>query len=48
MKRGPVEQEKIFANKATNQGLISEIYKSSYNSTREKQRTQSKIGRRPE
>ena len=27
MKRGPVEQEKIFANKATNQGFISEIYK---------------------
>ena len=27
MKRGPVEQEKIFANKATNQGSISEIYK---------------------
>ena len=31
MKRGPVEQEKIFANKATNQGFISEIYKKAMN-----------------
>ena len=33
MKRQPIEWEKIFANDATNKGLISKYTDSSYNST---------------
>ena len=36
MKRQPTDQEKIFANDATNKGLISKINKQLYNSTTNK------------
>ena len=44
VKRQPSEWEKIIANETTDKGLISKIYKQSYNSTPEKQTTQSKSG----
>ena len=44
VKRQPLEWEKIIANEKMNEGLISKIYKQSYNSTPEKQTTQSKSG----
>ena len=37
MKRQPTEWEKIFANDATDKGLISKIYKQLYNSITNKQ-----------
>ena len=40
MKRQPTEQEEIFANDATENGLISKIYKSSYSSMSNKQKNQ--------
>ena len=44
-----MEWEKIFANDVSDKGLISQIYRSSYNSMPKTQTTQSKkIGRRPE
>ena len=42
MKTQPSEWEKIFANEATNKGLISKITNSSYSSISKKQTTQSK------
>ena len=49
MKRKSMEWEKIFANDVSDKGLISQIYRSSYNSMPKTQTTQSKkIGRRPE
>ena len=42
MKRQPSEWEKIFANEATDKGLISKLYKQLSSSISEKQ-TQSKI-----
>ena len=44
VKRQPSQWEKIIANATTDTGLISRIYNSSYNSTPEKQTTQSKSG----
>ena len=44
MKRQP--WEKIFANDVTDNGLISEMYNSSYNSITKKQTTQSKNGQK--
>ena len=44
VKKQPSEWEKIIANEKMNEGLISKIYKQSYNSTPEKQTTQSKSG----
>ena len=38
-KRQPMEWEKIFANNATNKGLISKIYGSLYNSILKKNQT---------
>ena len=47
-KRQPTEWEKIFANDATNKGLISKIYNtnSSCSSISKKQTTQSKNGQK--
>ena len=45
-KRQPSEWEKIFANKATDKGLISKIYKQLSSSISEKQTTQSKNGQK--
>ena len=42
MKRQPSELEKIIANKATDRGLISKIYKQLISSISEKQTNQSK------
>ena len=47
VKRQPSEWEKITAKETTDKGLISKIYKHSYNSTPEKQTTQSKSGKKP-
>ena len=46
MKRQPSEWEKIFANEATDKGLISKIYNSSCSSIKNKQPNQ-KMGGRP-
>ena len=46
MKRQPTDQEKIFANDATDKGLISKIYKQLLNSITKKQTTQSKYGQK--
>ena len=46
MKRQPTYQEKIFANDATDKGLISKIYKQLLNSITKKQTTQSKNGQK--
>ena len=46
MKRQPSEWEKIFANKATDKGLISKIYKQLTQPILKKQRTQSKNGQK--
>ena len=45
-KRQPSEWEKIFANEATDKGLISKIYSSSCSSISKKQTTQSKNGQK--
>jgi len=46
VKRQPSGWEKIIENETTGKGLISKIYKHSYNSTPEKQTTQSKSGKK--
>ena len=46
MKRQPTDQEKIFANDATDKGLISKIYKQLLNSITKKQPTQSENGQK--
>ena len=46
MKRQPSEWEKIFANEATDKGLISKIYKQLCSSISKKQTTQSNNGRK--
>ena len=45
-KRQPSEWEKIFANEATDKGLISKIYKQLMSSISKKQTTQSKNGQK--
>ena len=45
-KRQPSEWEKIFANEATDKGLISKFTSSSYSSISRKQTTQSKNGQK--
>ena len=45
-KRQPSEWEKIFANEATDKGLISKIYKQLMGSISKKQTTQSKNGQK--
>ena len=48
MKRKPTKWEKIFANEATDKGLISNTYKQLMQlNIQKKTPTQSKIGRRP-
>ena len=42
----PLEWEKIFANEATDEGLISKTYNSSCSSISKKQTTQSKNGQK--
>ena len=46
VKRQLAEWEKTIANETTDKGLISKIYKTSYNSIPEKQTTQSKSGKK--
>ena len=46
VKRQSSGWEKIIANETTDKGLISKIYKHSYNSIPEKQTTQSKSGKK--
>ena len=46
MKRQPTDGEKIFANDATDKGLISKIYKQHIQLSIRKQTTQSKIGKK--
>ena len=48
MKRQPTDWEKIFANDATDKGLISKYTNSSYNSITKKQTNQSKKGQKTE
>ena len=45
-KRQPSKWEKIFANEATDKGLISKIYKDSWSSISKKQTTQLKNGQK--
>ena len=46
VKRQPSEWEKIIAKEKTDKGLISKIYKHSYNAIPEKQKTKSKSGKK--
>ena len=49
MKRQPSEWEKIFANEATDMGLISKIYKQAAHAAQYQKKKQSnqRVGRRP-